>query len=52
MTEVIGDIVQPSELILPKIENSTGAVKAGSIKLSGSKIWFYTGTAWSLVTSS
>ena len=52
MTYVEGDVVSPKELILPKLENTTSAVKTGSIKLSGSKIWFHDGTSFKVVTSS
>ena len=49
MTEVIGDVVMPKELILP-VQTSNNS-KTGQIKLSGSKIWFYSGSAWEVVTS-
>ena len=52
MTEVIGDLVMPSEIIIAKYEgeNTTGA-KLGSLKVSGSKLQFHNGTDWEVVTS-
>ena len=50
MTEVIGDIVEPTDLKLPKRENNR-SVGVGDIFLSGSKIWFHNGTAMVIVTS-
>ena len=50
MVEVIGDVVVPSELILPTVTTAkTG--KSGMIFLSGAKIWFHNGTNVVIVTS-
>jgi len=51
MSEIEGDVVSPKELILPLNEVVGAAEKKGSIKLSGGKLWFYTGTTWEVVTS-
>ena len=51
MTEVIGDIVEPTDLKLPKHENNR-LVAEGDIFLSGNKIWFHDGTNMKIVTSS
>ena len=49
MTEVIGDVVEPSMLRLP---TTTDAISgAGLIFVSGAKIYFHTGTAFEKVTS-
>jgi len=45
-SEVIEPIA-PRGLIIP----ATGSVVAGAIKLSGAKLWFYSGTGWDVVTS-
>ena len=50
MTYIEGDVVVPTELILPKIENNrTG--KEGDLFLSGAKLWFHNGTSPKVVTS-
>tara|TARA_R100001530_G_C4282769_1_gene146014 strand:+ start:366 stop:530 length:165 start_codon:yes stop_codon:yes gene_type:complete len=52
MTEIIGDIVQPSQLILPRISGATMNI-SGAIFLSGAKVWFSPGGtgAHELITS-
>lgn len=45
---VSGEVLQPKALTLP---SSTAQEMAGAIFLSGSKIWFYTGSAYEVVTS-
>ncbi len=52
MTEVIGDPVAPSSLVLPKDLDPTNLSGEGIIFISGSKIWFHTGTGFEIVTSS
>ena len=50
MGEVIGDVIVPKEIIVPKKETAyTG--KEGSLFLSGSKLWFHNGSAVVIVTS-
>lgn len=50
MVEIIGDVVVPIELILPKKEGGYIG-KTGSLFLSGNKLWFHNGTSATLVTS-
>lgn len=59
MVEIIGDIVRPSDLILP-VETTTQAnAMSGSVLQSGSiifnttlgKIEVFTGTQWETITS-
>lgn len=50
MTELIGDICEPTDLKLPKHEGSRSASE-GDIFLSGNKIWFHNGTTVVVVTS-
>ena len=57
MTEIIGDHVWPSELILPHLISGavvgvTQPMISGAIMLSGGKIVFYTGSAYEEVSSS
>ena len=49
MTEVVGDIVMPSELISPY--TTTMPMMSGAIIVSGAKLWFFDGTNPTLVTS-
>lgn len=49
MVEVIGDVVQPSELKIPV--TTTMPVTDGAIILSGAKLYFYDGTNPTLITS-
>ena len=52
MTELIGDICEPSYLTVPTDNISgTGIVLSGTIVLSGSKLYFSTGSTWEKVTS-
>ena len=52
MPELIGDPCQPSDLIIPAIDGAHTTVgQEGYIFLSGSKLWFYTGSAMELITS-
>lgn len=51
MTEVVGDVVMPLELVLPVDADPTNLSGAGLIFLSGSKVWFHTGTGFEIVTS-
>ena len=52
MTEIVADVVIPSELILP--DNTTGGnpTMSGAVFMSGGKINFYSGSAIEIVTSS
>ena len=51
MTELIGDICEPSNLTIPT--DLTGSVsKAGFIFISGGKLYFDTGSAIEVITSS
>ena len=50
MVEVIGDVVAPVELILPKNESNKSG-KEGMLFLSGQKLWFHNGTGQRVVTS-
>ncbi|KKL15984.1 hypothetical protein LCGC14_2500110 [marine sediment metagenome] len=49
MTEIVGDIVMPSELIAPY--TTTMPMMSGAIIVSGAKLWFFNGTNPTLVTS-
>ncbi len=49
MVEVIGDIVMPSELIIPV--TATMPIMSGAVILSGAKLWFWDGTEPQIVTS-
>ncbi len=49
MVEVIGDIVMPSELIIPV--TSTIPNMSGALILSGAKMWLNTGSGLEIVTS-
>ena len=53
MVEVIGDLVMPSELIIPVVSATANEVPlaSGSIFLSGGKLYFSTAGAIVLVTS-
>ncbi len=51
MPEVIGDIVIPSALVIPKKEG-TYIGKEGEIILSGNKLWMNDGTNMVIITSS
>ena len=48
MTELIGEVCIPKELVIPQ---KTSMAVTGAIFLSGGKLWFYTGSAYQLVTS-
>ena len=50
MVEVVGDLVVPSELILP-LKESNHVGKEGSLFLSGAKLHFHDGTKPVAVTS-
>ena len=53
MTELIGDICEPSELRVPKREDDLSAtISEGALFLSGTKLWFHDGTQSVVVTSS
>ncbi len=59
MTELIGDICEPSDLFVPKYEDnrltlSMGllTLSTGYLILSGAKLWFHDGTKMVSVTSS
>ncbi|KKN28681.1 hypothetical protein LCGC14_0851930 [marine sediment metagenome] len=55
MTELIGDICEPSDLVVPKHEISAAAlasISAGYLFLSGLKLWFHDGVDIQVVTSS
>ena len=45
MTEVVGDILQPYQLILP-IVDGTSLSGAGLVIISGTTLWLHNGTAW------
>jgi|TARA_Y100000310_G_scaffold81786_2_gene78382 hypothetical protein len=55
MVEIVGDSVQPSEFVVPTIENdrnlSGNNVSGGDMFMSGAKIWFHNGTEVVVVTS-
>jgi len=53
MTELVGDPCIPSELIIPIVSttDSTAHALSGSLVISGSKLAFYTGSAWETVSS-
>ena len=51
MTEVIGDVVEPSMFRIPT-DTSGNISGAAQLIFSGAKIWFHTGTDFELVTSS
>ena len=50
MTEVIGDVVEPSMFRIPTDE-TTNVSGAALLIYSGAKIWFHTGTGFEKVTS-
>jgi len=50
MVEVIGDVVRPSELILPRSTNNPPTL-SGALYMSGAKLAFFDGTNEALVTS-
>ena len=50
MTEVVGDVVMPSVIVVPTLSGNN-AGKTGQLKLSGNKLYVYSGTAWEIVTS-
>ncbi|KKK99532.1 hypothetical protein LCGC14_2631800 [marine sediment metagenome] len=49
MTELEGDPVKPSVLIIPSIAGVADGATA-EIKYSGAKLWVYT-TSWEIITS-
>lgn len=52
VSEVIGEVVIPSDLIIPVKTNSNQTnLKKGHLYISGAKLYFYTGTQIELVTS-
>ena len=51
MTELVGDVCIPSELIIPKREGSDKPTKAGALYLSSGKLYFYNGSAEEAITS-
>ncbi len=53
MVELIGDYCEPNELIVPPEASLSGSTvtMSGTIIMSGSKLNFYTGSDWELVTS-
>lgn len=50
MTELIGDICVPSELIVPT-PATTMPTKSGALYISGAKLCFYNGSAEELISS-
>jgi hypothetical protein len=50
MTELVGDLCLPSELIIPT-NTTTSVGKAGFIFVSGGKLYFDTGSAIETITS-
>lgn len=53
MVELIGDICEPSELVVPKHEDDRGAnLSGGYLFLSGLKLWFHDGNDVKVITSS
>ena len=54
MTEVIGDVLIPKELVVPEDTGRTATLNMSGANLyvSGNKLWFYDGVAQRLVTSS
>ncbi len=40
-----------THVVLAPADTSTAAAEAGTLKQSGSKLWFDNGTTWELVTS-
>ena len=50
MVEIIGDIVMPSEFIVPT-DVKTATSKTGLLFISGAKLYFDTGTAIEIITS-
>ena len=51
MVELVGDNCEPLDLRLPTHDARGTTSRAGDIFISGSKIWFDTGSAVELVTS-
>ena len=52
MTEVIGDLVMPSELIIPTpVDVTNPPTLSGALYMSGAKLAFFDGTNEALVTS-
>lgn len=53
MVEVIGDILIPSELIVPQPSDVVGEQPqiSGALIMSGAKLFFYTGAAFELISS-
>ena len=45
-----GDILQPLVIVVPTM-TGIDAGKTGQLKISGAKLWVYTGSAWEIVTS-
>tara|TARA_R100000501_G_C2508398_1_gene41134 strand:- start:121 stop:282 length:162 start_codon:yes stop_codon:yes gene_type:complete len=53
MTELIGDVCEPSNLKIPEIAAAQASIsKAGFIFISGGKLYFDTGSAIETITSS
>ena len=52
MVEVVGDVVIPSELIIPTRGTGDKPVKTGALYLSSGKLCFYTGSAEEIITLS
>ena len=51
MVELVGDICEPSFLKIPTVPNPTTISGLGLFFISGSELYFHTGTALKKVTS-
>ena len=51
MVELVGDDCQPSDLTVPTQNDAVLGARSGILKMSGSKLFVYNGSAWELVTS-
>ena len=54
MVSVIGDVVMPSAIIIPRntpCPSVSGATVRGQLNLSGAKLYLFDGDGWKLITS-
>lgn len=51
MVELIGDDCQPSDLTVPPQNNDVAGARSGFIKMSGPKLYVWTGSVWEIITS-
>lgn len=51
MTYIEGDVLQPIQIVVPTQTPITGHQKRGSLIISGSKLYIYSGSGYEIVTS-